>query len=142
MALADAVLQIADEMEKESEVCGPHCCVAYLKNYAQQLRLVVKASQCEAPPITAPTSIDTSVRRYEEIQQRLAAKAREELAAVMQRESQETTLAMCVGGPADGVMAPIAGGMPVGAKTKIDGAVYRLAPDHKLHHVVDDVTVT
>lgn len=49
------------------------------------------------------------------------------------QETHGPRMAVVVDGPSAGVIVPIAGGMPVGARTEIAGRVYQLRQDGRLH---------
>lgn len=128
MALADAIVIIADQMDEEAKDladikdAGKSYCAMTLKGFSRQLRTAVKASDGEKAAPTAP-QVAPGLQHFIEIE-----KARAELREQKKRtnlEDAHDNYATCVGGKSDGVLAPIAF-MPVGARTIIDGEVYEL----------------
>ncbi len=150
MSLSEAVLSIASAMEEEGERFedqGPHGDLTntVLRQFASQLRLVVKASS----PSSAPQGDMSPWHAWEEPErkgrppvdwQKLEA---QRLARDMERKGEQVERAQSllaeqqtflVGGPDDGVVVPAPrDDVPEGARTIVGGNIYRVGKDRKLH---------
>lgn len=116
MSLREAILDIADQMEKDAvtwldgDVVNAGELRRGLQGYARQLRSAVKAAGPDIEGMIAKV-----VDRPAPIQPKREAEAGSGL-----------TLAFCVGGPADQVGVPLDPQMPFGAKMTVEGSVYQL----------------
>lgn len=124
MSLQQAILDIADQMENESPD---------VKRWAAMLRITVKASESTAPLISPLVSNQLAIREAElnlarDIEKRVVKKQ-------LTQEENIGQMTEVVGGNSDCEYVPIAGEMPVGARTKINGQVYELRTDRKLYFV-------
>lgn len=143
MALSDAINDIAKEMEEDAEsfddpnaLTASHRANRVLKRYARQLRTLVKASENTVPII--PQSLGNTAfligkeDPHASLKARLANEA--QLGVVRSKARQEDLsgdrMVEVVGGPEGtsqvSLYVPIAAGMPEGANTIIENAVYTL----------------
>lgn len=143
MSLSEAVLVIADEMEKDADSCeSAKSLYSAMKEFAKQLRLVVKASANVQP--VHKVGVDERVflggsTGYKEgsvlamtPEQRHEEFKRKEMARHVNAEEDITgSMVEFVGGAANGDMAPLDSKCPVGAKTKIGNEVYVLSSERK-----------
>jgi hypothetical protein len=129
MSLAEAVLEIAEELEKESLVHeGEEQAIAdVMRKIAKDLRRCVKAAGGTRAPNPNQTAVELSIKEQIE-QARLAAKA-------LAQDSRGEKIVVLEGGPLDGDNLIIDSGMPIGAFTSISGNVYRLKDGNTLEHV-------
>ncbi len=133
MSLREAILDIAEAMEKGADVKLDEGCFVALEFYAKQLRIACKAAG------DAPTNRDiTSMLISPEAQHaREIARAREEFSHKKDRavheEQHSDDVVMVIGGPAapEGESTVVSNDptMPVGAFRIISGAVYKLNQD-------------
>ena len=144
MSLAEAVLEIAQEMTEEAdsrEPSGGKVDVRILRCYARELRRLLLVNKPVSPlygedaaeaapdPILAqcPPGIQAAVLSQRE-------KARQRLAREQGREDTDgDDMRVLVGGPHDGDLIRV-GCIPVGAYTPVAAEVYQLREDGKLHH--------
>lgn len=136
MSLAEAVLQVAADMEKAAtwgDNTPPHVMTlaAEMVGFVRTLRMVVKATAGEFPR-------QDNVRFGHIRQQVLDAKGGEEAAKILmeraKREDATDRMIHVADGPHKGLYVTISGAMPVGANTFIMGEVHWLGADGDLHH--------
>lgn len=139
MALADAILEIAEEMDAEAvQYPDDSSARADLVSFARQLRTAVKAAApVSTPPYDLMTvPLDAAFRQREleeaEIRRRTFEKVAE--ARIEQAESQGTRFAEVADGPLEYTMVTVHPNMPIGAFTAFNGHVYRMGDDGKLYH--------
>lgn len=143
MALADAVILVAEQMEEEAkdlEGAGDAAGTSYarmtLKGFARQLRTAVKSA--EGQQQAQPRQM--SAGEYEaKLMEAARQEAREAKRHARMAEEVTSNSVLCVGGPMDETYVPMESGMPVGARTRVGGAVYRLKEDGCLH--LDEVAI-
>ena len=122
MALNQVILDIAGEMEKICCEGKETVSVDTLRSFVSFLRIAVKSS-----PESEQGRIDPQVQHFLNIQ-----KAREEFRREKGVE-EGSCMRQVVGGSLDGDLIPSPTAMPVLAKTSINGEVYCLKEDGKLH---------
>ncbi len=138
MSLREAILEIAEEMIREADDLKPVNEMMWmtLRNYAKQLKVVVKAAEGEMTRITYPTDLrpanDSPVYLHPDAQHfQMIEQARKELRDQKRKseaqEGGEVRMVVCEGGPADGDTVSVSSEMPAGARTMIDGKVYVLS---------------
>ena len=141
MSLAEAVLTIAEEMDKESRLVREvdiyrQLLDISLKSFAQQLRIAVRASGSDAriiPELLPETQHALMIgEAREEFRKAKDSVAGEETSATMMVEME--------GGLGHDSLVAIDASMPVGAKTLIANQVYVLQADHKLHLLREEST--
>ncbi len=131
MSLSEAVLVVADAMEKDVAECDfSSSAVAIVRGYVRELRNLVKASQPEHssfPKIRQDGTIE-GTKSVPKPSQPLKS-VEEELGNMV------GNMIMMTGGQSDGVIVPFDGNAPRDgtAKTLMDGEVYVLLNDGKLH---------
>lgn len=136
MSLSEAVLEITEEMIREADdLKGQNELIwMALRNWAKQLKVAVRAS--EGTALSAEMKYDEQGRgtvflhpdaQHFQMIERARKELREQKRASEAQEGDETRMAVCEGGPADGETVPLSAGMPAGAKTMIDGKVYVLS---------------
>ena len=131
MALSEAVLEIAEEMIREADDLKAQNEFVWmtLRNYAKQLKVAVKACEGQVterhPSVQESLFLHPSAQHFQMVEQERQ-KLREEKRNRELREAGEPCFAVCKGGPADGDTVSIDPGMPLGARTMIDGGVYAL----------------
>ena len=149
MSLAEAVLDMADEMEKidwDRHMSCPTEGVTYVVNgWAKQLRTAVKAAggvQAEAPP---PGSFLIGTDRTSAAAQHatMIERARQEARLGRQKagveELLEPRMVVIVGGNSDGDCLLVPHDMPVGAKTQVPGGeICVLKANGQLHYSEED----
>lgn len=131
MSLAQVVLEIAQEME-ESQYSKT------LEGFVTQLRRAVKASEGSAQdnspkPSIFMTEINAGNRRLlQESQENL----QECMSTIKRVESSSTGVVELVGNPHSDIpeFMPTDENIPLGAMPIIQGAVYRMEQDGKLHY--------
>jgi hypothetical protein len=126
MSLTEAVLDVAQQMEKE-EPADAGVAKVLLSIYARMLRNVVKAAGPELTLRGFETSpINPVVKRIREEARRDV----EEAASLVMREERGgggAAMVLLEGGPHDGVyFAAPPPDVPVGAKTHVNGVVYQV----------------
>ena len=135
MSLAEAVLEIVDEMEHYKITdFGSKSIYILLLGYAKQLRRAVKASSASEELIggnlklrdTVQKDLEQMTKRNEE---RLKQRGLEKL------DENSPCLRFCEGGLADKIAVPVDASMPVGAKTLLMNQVYVLEKDGILRHL-------
>lgn len=165
--LAEAVAMIAEEMEREAQDlkevgdAGSAFCAMTLKGFARQLRVALKSGegpgtvqmqpQSGPGPLIIPShSADlgnlllhpagiTDPRVAEALKQDQLARQRRR---AQTQEGLEPVQRELIGGPGDDVytLAPVDALMPTGAKVHVNGKVYVLREDGKLHFDADETT--
>lgn len=122
MSLRDAVQEIVEEMGREifsSNVSSN--IVNMFDGYKKQLRMALKASEGET--LTTPFFRPVNEEHREILQREQQAVELGQRAARAEEGIGETVY-LCCGGTNDGVMVPMEGLPPEGAKTLISGQVY------------------
>lgn len=142
MSLADAVLEIAQDMEDYPKILNGRDVAALeiemvVASWVKQLRRAVTAAEGSTPPVNPLARLLTPEAQHMiEIE-----KAREEFRHKNARRAEaeeniDGTMRECVGGPAHGAFVPTPASMPCGAKTHVlEDQVYQLGEDGKLHHI-------
>ncbi|MDE2095728.1 MAG: hypothetical protein KGL39_00595 [Patescibacteria group bacterium] len=141
MSLAGAINDIANGIDEDvqtlvqdDEVNLP-VLVKQLRGYAKQLRFAVKASEGVSPlPLVSQPEVPAFINHRLQIE-----KAKEEFRkdpSQIKRitdleESIEPRLLELVGGASNGDHATVPGNMPIGARTQVNGQVYKLHKDGK-----------
>ena len=139
MALHDAVLEIAGDMQSVADNGTNDGAKLLLTMYAKMLRSAVKAAEGTAPnPINSLVLAGTPESAA--LQDRLMVdKARAELRRggdrALRQEQSEARVVTAVGGEEDGTYVPIDPHMPVGARCLLGSQTYELRADGQLHHV-------
>lgn len=132
MSLKEAVLDIADILQEEAEARaggGEPVVVRLLLQSARMLRNAVKAAGDAPNPSILPFAASPLSQHQQMIDQ-----ARMEFRQHQQKEeSSEPRMLLVVGGPDDGTYIGMDPSMPVGARTNINGQVYKLGEDGQLH---------
>lgn len=131
MSLAEAVLSVAEEMEKEAKHFEGDTSVSLtariaIEAYAKQLRIAVKASQGNFPPQTTVLPEQVMEDRAKQIRLR-----DQQVEAYQEENSRQLTLLQ--GGDSDGVAISAPPNLPVGAKTLQAGQVYVKGEDQLFH---------
>lgn len=117
MSLAEAVIEIAEEMEGSiGDVQAKE-----IHSWAKQLRRAVKAAENLIPQGT--NSMSAAMQHFTEIEN--AKKEFRDLKKKSVVEETEGRMAMIVGGPSDGTYFPIVGDVPFGALVPIDDMICR-----------------
>ena len=135
MSLSEAVLSIADDMEKDSggEV-DPACWKWLVQGYIRQLRSAVKAVENTArqygvdPLVQHRQAIDAA--RAQIRAERVANEASGE--SLLKEEEQGGRSAVLMNGPLAGTSVQIPITMPAEAKIGVAGKVYQMGKDGKL----------
>lgn len=132
MGLAEAVLEIADDMKKEAE--NRAVSEAMVFQWAALLRIAVKSSgEAKPKPPTLPdTNLDWDAIAKREETKKLEREREEQARKASFQEGYAPTIIECVGGSHEGLMVPWDGKAPIGAKTNIGSEVYEYR-DGKLH---------
>lgn len=146
MSLADAVTEIADQMEEEAADVkneGPHgsfLCNS-LRGWARQLRTALKASEGAAPPAPVqnpllPAPLQHFAAIEEERRKIREARRKEAVSGDLEGAFEEKLVAIAGTDKEDGVetMIRIPNNMPVGARCPIEGKWFKLKEDNKLHY--------
>lgn len=118
MALRDAVLEVVEQMENDR---NPD-----LLTYARQLRLLVKASDNAPVQPSYHWTESGQSAQVKEIEKKIKLRADTE-------EKMGERMVTLQGGSCDGDMVSIDSTMPIGARTLLNGQVYQLQGDNKLH---------
>ena len=144
MSLASAVTMIADEMDRDvaglaSSFAEHETVILTLRNYANQLRLVVKASEpFEGSPNPRlelqQTKDEESTKRLQVILDKQHQRRLEDIQQSIERDEHGPLMVFCEGGDNDQTYVTIDSAMPIGAYTLIGGQRYRLRPDRKLEY--------
>jgi hypothetical protein len=145
MSLRDAITEIISQMEEDlKEVADSTTFPGIsLKGHIRQLKSALKASEGEpapAPKIVVPPEVAHRIG-IEEARKEFRGKSKRlpnedaPAALLIAEEMLEPSMAEMMGGPGNGTFAPIPPEMPVGASTKVAGAIYKLEGDRKLHYV-------
>lgn len=127
MSLAKAVLEVVNFMEDDVTSNIDSVVARQLLGYARMLKVAVQANE-------GATSVQTPVMPAELQHAVMIEKARAEFRKDKQEE-KEPAVTLLVGGNSDGDCIPIDPAMPIGAKIQVNGQVYQLQADHKLHFV-------
>lgn len=130
MPLADAILDLVDDMEndaRQSEHSGVH---DSLLNYAKQLRRIVKATGSPSVVGVYDPQVDIGAQIMEKARQEFRNKRPKE-----QLEELEPRMCLIKGGPNDGDTIDIHPVMPVGARMEDRGIIYQLEQDGCLHFI-------
>lgn len=162
MALADAVLAVAEAMEDDAaHTEGDYTVKAFrsvLRSFARELRTAVKASEGTAPATPAPAPQLMHRELIEKARAEFAgkirkipggARTRDNLVGMganpaaqavnrkfgNEKEGEVAPRAVAVAVAGTGVLVDVPGDMPVGARTEIVGKVHELRVDGKLHPV-------
>ncbi len=131
MSLSEAVLVVADAMEKDCDDHGSISLpISFVKGYVRELRNLVKAAQPESssfPKIRQDGTIE-GTKSVPKLSQPIRS-VEEELGNMV------GNMIMMTGGHSDGVIVPFDGNAPRDgtAKTLMEGEVYVLLNDGKLH---------
>lgn len=139
MSLREVISEIADEMEAHGRHVGADTEGRMFISFAKQLRIALKASEepprdatvmTELGPLPASRAGAVSAAQAEAYQRSLETQAKA-------RTAEDATLAermtLLIGGPEAGVMVPAPRPeVRVGAKTTINGAVYRVTEAREL----------
>lgn len=145
MSLRDAVLEIADQMQTDSDEWAvstePSLIYAFVRGYIRQLRSAVKASEGESHT-QAASDMQWIPGQNNHLSKALAQQAKEELQSATSRLHAEeavgvqgVVMAVLHGGPFDGDTVPLSPDMPKGAKTAIGDAVYQLTESGELQYL-------
>ncbi len=137
MSLGEVILEIVEEMVKDSEcVDSPSEDLRIaLRMHAKQLKVAVKAAEGQQQTASYPTNdipgggqlfIHPDAQHFQMVEQ-ARKELREQKRKAEGQESYDNRMARCEGGPADGDMVPISVEMPAGAKAVLDGCVYVLS---------------
>lgn len=146
MSLRDVIADIASDMDRDAdewERAGDQRSVSQsydLRSYAKQLRRALKASEGERQAVARADVGDLPAELLQnpelqhaamiekakaELRRAKAAANKAEDNAFAQTGYDEGTGFVClVGGNSDGLMVPMAGNAPIGAKTMVGGQVY------------------
>lgn len=128
MSLSEAVISVADEMEKTASdpTCPEVVLRAFLRSFARELRTAVKASGGSSP---FPSPVDHQ-RAIDQCRAEFRGKKEK------QEEASDGRMVEVVGGPYNLTYVNIDSSMPLDAKTKLDEvSIYALREDNKLHFV-------
>ena len=157
MSLADAVTEIADDMEKDSAAHVANGTLGYgtidlLGSYAKQLRRAVKAAEgMETYPSLlgaariGPGIVDPAVAKtmnrdlIEAVKGEFRGKVQKIDAPVdpdlvKAEEGAGGGMVELAGGAHEGTLVPLPPGMPVDGYTAVLGERYQLRADGRLHH--------
>ena len=136
MSLKSACLELADDMEKEVNSCESTEACTMLRLYAKQLRMLCRAAGDDPQPPAFPATLragDQADMVFREGRwQKVAPGEREQKALKKAEEAEaamESQMIIAEGGSLDGTFVPCDSRMPIGARTKLGGCVYRL--DHE-----------
>ena len=139
MSLSEVVLEIAGEMEGKAD-CFHEDISTVLKSFAASLRMAVKASQNNSP-LTPSHSLhdviqDTNKKLVRESQQSL----HDAMSSIRKQESFSGSVIELVGCPDSSVpeFLPVDESIPVGACPIVNGSVYRMEGDGKLHFLKEE----
>lgn len=142
MSLSEAVKDIADELDLESESFASDIDKKVVKMFVKQIRTALKASEREKVVIgandvgTMPSDIFSSNAK-KVMEKQVALQAEEAKLAAIREEQGAGTMTELVGGSADGTLVPADPKMPVGAFTLIGQEVYQMYEDRKLRFSED-----
>ncbi len=141
MGLRESVEDIIKEMEADDAEDSIH----YLRPYIKILRIALKASAVDPDAIrlaSAPLIPQMSPEAHHRLQ---IEKAKEEFrgkSAVMEEALSDKQLEL-VDGPgydkACPTYIPMPADMPIGAKTSIEGSIYQLRKDGRLHFLHQEI---
>jgi len=128
MSLPEAVLAVAESMEKDAEGNSLPVQVVWqtMSDYAKQLRLIVKASQGNFSPqsIVLPSQVmNDRVKQIRLRDERIKAEEEEAL----------KVMTLLVGGKSDGVMISVPPKVSLGTKTLQNGEVYIMEANARFH---------
>ncbi len=129
MSLAEAVLAVADEMEKDLKLGTVHpdsMLAIQFAGYVKQLRLVVKASQGNFSPQSTvlPSQVmDDRAKQIRLRDQRIQA----------EQEEASREMIMLHGGKSDGDMISVSQSFPVGTRMASGGQVYQKREGGEFH---------
>ena len=139
MSLAEAVLDVADEMEKTE--WDAHEVAPVVRGWAKQLRTAVKSAggaQAEAPPpgsFLIGTDRTSAAAQHATMIERARQEARLSKQKGEVKELLEPRMVLIAGGSLDGDHLLVPQDMPVGAKTEVPGGeVCVLGADGCLHY--------
>lgn len=139
MSLSEAVLSVADEMEKlandRSEVMSETILRSFMRSFAREIRTAVKASgndnQKGQQNLISPQL--QHVKMIEEARKEFRKDGAKRLTDFEERTDPK--FVQVVGGSSDGVLVPVDPTMPINARTCVGGEVYELRDDGMLHSV-------
>lgn len=121
--------QIADELDElaglDLATMSHDAIKLTIRSYAVALRAMASAS----PATVSRENPETHHRRMIE-----EAKAELRAGKTASDESREVQAFECADGPCEGVTVTLPVAMPVGAHTHVEGSIYSLGKDGKLHH--------
>lgn len=139
MALADAVLIIAEAMENKAKEWDKSNCIdpsipMRMESYAEQLRIAVKASGGNSPitPSSSPSPLIAHRNHIEKAREEMR-KSKEVTPSELREESESVRMVIAVNSIGEKNIVPIHPEMGVGNYTNIGGIVYCLGVDGTLH---------
>ncbi len=140
MSLKEAVLEIADQMEADAaEFDGRNVMQVVIKGFIRQLRSVAKVA-----PDDNQTGMQWIPAQSKYMVQQMEKQAKDDLESATSRLRAEdkvgtggVIIGTLTGGPFDGDTVPINPEMPLGAKTAVGPAVYKLVEDNRLEYDED-----
>lgn len=152
MSLKEVILDIADDMDKEAEdfsykkEVNVYEVSKLLKDFSKQIKIACKASGDQPVSVQNPP-VNVSSLIYPELQHRIQIeKAKEEFSKKKKslniEDSLDGDLVSVVNGPADNSFHQIETGMPIGAYTLINGAVYQLRKNEQVKQLEYDEVQT
>lgn len=137
MSLAEAVKDIADQLEIEADGLSTQGDTRIVKAFVMMLRSALKASEKDKVVLTAsdvgsmPTDLFSA--NSKKVMEKQAAIAAEEAKLAYMREEQGAgSMTELVGGEADHMLVPADPKMPVGAFTCVGQEVYQKREDGRL----------
>ena len=131
MSLPDAMLEIAEQMEKASAEMTIREGSLLLAGFAREVRIAVRAS---SPESVGDTPLAEARKQLNDFMRNAASEQARQARSGLSAQESSGSLVEVVGGPAGGDMIEIPPDMPVGAHTVIGGVVYTLNSDRKLEH--------
>ena len=130
MSLAEAITEIADQIDEDAESWTEVSFRRILYGYSRQLRSAVKASGGNQPTLNQAAIIAPEAQHFVEIQ-----KARAEFRKSRDVVQEGERMTECRGGPMAGDHVTVPGEMPTGAKTAFGEWIYQLGEDGYLHYL-------
>lgn len=124
MALADAILEIADDMQKEYVDYGMETVpIKVFELYMKQLRSAVKAAEGGQP--RRALGVDPELVKQDRERQQALREARHQEQTLIDAGAGSVEMYVCEGGNSEGTFVPTGGvKQPDGAKCVIGGQVY------------------
>lgn len=134
MSLSAAVNMIADAMQETAKVFGDHPSHDVIMNFANQLRVAIKASEGSGnPPQILVEEMEDQLLKIKEREQK--AKEREVRRLAEREEATTEQMREAADGPFEGSFVLTSSAMPVGARMFLgDKYIYVLEEDNRLHY--------